>query len=71
MYLARQAWKKGTLEKFFVDMDGNLTVVPKNQASKLKLTSVMNKENNFLLWTMEESDFRDRFLPQESPSSWA
>ena len=71
LYLARQAWKKGTLEKLSVDMDGKLTVISKNQAFKRKLTSVMNKENNFVLWTMEESDFRDRFLPQESPSSWA
>ena len=50
------------LEKFFVDYDRSITVVPKSTTRKIRLTSVVNADNNFTLWTMEPEEFKERFV---------
>ena len=56
LYSLREAWREKKIEKYFVDYDGAISVVPCNMTKKLKITSVVTKDTNFTLWTMSKDE---------------
>merc|ERR1712115_338150 len=56
LYTLREAWREKKIEKYFVDYDGAISVVPSNMTKKLKITSVVNKDTNCTMWTMSKEE---------------
>ena len=58
MYVLREAWREKKIEKYFVDFDGTITVVPCNTTKKFKITSVMNKDTGYTLYTLSLDELK-------------
>ena len=56
LYTLREAWRNKKIEKYFVDYDGSISVVPLHSSRKIRITSVSTKESNYTLWTMSQSE---------------
>ena len=64
LYNVRQLWKNGNLGKFFADYTGDITVVPPKSSKKVKLTSRVEKESDYILWTFTITALKDQFGSQ-------
>ena len=51
-------WRNKSIEKYFVDFDGAISVVPLGTSKKIKLTSVATKETGYTLWTMSQDELK-------------
>ena len=56
LYALREAWRNKKIEKYFVDYDGSISVVPLHSSRKIRLTSVASRESNYTLWTMSQTE---------------
>ena len=56
LYTLREAWRNKEVEKYFVDYDGSISVVPLHSSRKIRITSVSTKESNYTLWTMSQNE---------------
>ena len=56
LYTLRDAWRNKKIEKYFVDYDSSLSVVPLHSSRKIRITSVSTKESNYTLWTMSQNE---------------
>lgn len=56
LYEIRKAYKDGKLEKYFSDYNSSLVIMKKGSTMKIKITSLANKANNYVLstFTIEE-----------------
>ena len=58
LFTLREAWRNKHIEKYFVDYDGAIIVVPLGTSKKIKLTSVATKESGYTLWTMSQDELK-------------
>ena len=61
LYNVRKLWKEEKLGKFFVDYNGDITVVAPGSARKTKITSNVDKERNYVIWTMTVAGLIEQF----------
>ena len=59
LWNVRKAWKDKQLQKFYVDVSGAITIVPNDSTRKIRLCSVTLKENDFVLYPLTVSEFKD------------
>ena len=50
--------KAEKIEKYYVDFDGSIVIMKKGSCNKVKITSVSNKENKFVLKTHTEEELK-------------
>ena len=58
LYTIRAAWREKQIDKFFVDYDGTITIVLPNSSKKIKVTSVANRDTNYVLWTISNEELK-------------